>query len=279
MRKQIIVMMLLMSLISGCTSSTSQPKAQEVPHSKKPIHTYSIDTPPLEGGNESDTREEIPELTLAQLHQKFKSNFIFEGPSSPKRVALTFDDVPDRLLTLQVLDVLRAEGVKATFFVVGNRAEENPDVVKRMRDEGHELGNHSYTHANFNKISDEEFHNEVLKTQAAVKRITDGYRMRYIRPPYGNVREKQIEWLVSQKIKVVNWNVDSLDWTQIDADEVEKNIMNQVRSGSIILQHGAGGVGEDLTGTVQALPRIIKRLREQGMEFVTLPVLLNEQAE
>ena len=279
MLKRLGLIMLVMGLLSGCTSNASQPKAQELPNSRKPIQMYSVDTPRLEGGNESDTREEIPELTLEQLHKKFKSNFIFEGPSSPKRVALTFDDVPDRLFTLQVLDVLKSEGVKATFFVVGNRAKENPDIIKRMLDDGHVLGNHSYSHANLNKVSDEEFHHEVLKTQEIVKDITDGYQMKYIRPPYGNIREKQIKWLVSQHLKVVNWNVDSLDWTQIDADEVEKNIMSQVKSGSIILQHGAGGVGEDLTGTVQALPRIIKRLREQGMAFVTLPQLLQEESE
>lgn len=278
MLKRLGLIMLVMGLLSGCTSNASQPKAQELPNSRKPIQMYSVDTPPLEGGNEAETREEIPELTLEQLHKKFKSNFIFEGPSSPKRVALTFDDVPDRLFTLQVLDVLKSEGVKATFFVVGNRAKDNPDIIKRMLDDGHVLGNHSYSHANLNKVSDEEFHHEVLKTQEIVKDITDGYQMKYIRPPYGNIREKQIEWLVSQNIKVVNWNVDSLDWTQIDADEVEKNIMSQVKSGSIILQHGAGGVGEDLTGTVQALPRIVKRLREQGMEFVTLPQLLQEES-
>ena len=278
MLKRLGLIMLIMGLLSGCTSNASQPKAQELPDSRKPIQMYSVDTPPLEGGNEAETREVIPELTLEQLHKKFKSNFIFEGPSSPKRVALTFDDVPDRLFTLQVLDVLKSEGVKATFFVVGNRAKDNPDIIKRMLDDGHVLGNHSYSHANLNKVSDEEFHHEVLKTQEIVKDITDGYQMKYIRPPYGNIREKQIEWLVSQNIKVVNWNVDSLDWTQIDADEVEKNIMSQVKSGSIILQHGAGGVGEDLTGTVQALPRIVKRLREQGMEFVTLPQLLQEES-
>ena len=278
MLKRLGLIMLIMGLLSGCTSNASQPKAQELPDSRKPIQMYSVDTPPLEGGNEAETREVIPELTLEQLHKKFKSNFIFEGPSSPKRVALTFDDVPDRLFTLQVLDVLKSEGVKATFFVVGNRAKDNPDIIKRMLDDGHVLGNHSYSHANLNKVSDEKFHHEVLKTQEIVKDITDGYQMKYIRPPYGNIREKQIEWLVSQNIKVVNWNVDSLDWTQIDADEVEKNIMSQVKSGSIILQHGAGGVGEDLTGTVQALPRIVKRLREQGMEFVTLPQLLQEES-
>lgn len=121
MLKRIGLVLITIGMLGGCASDASQqpqsqqpqqqqqsqpqlqqqskqqmkPRAQEVPNSSKPIRTYSTDTPPLDGGNESDTREEITELTLAQLHQKYKSNFIFEGPRSPKRVALTFDDVPD----------------------------------------------------------------------------------------------------------------------------------------------------------------------------------------
>ncbi|MCG7408170.1 polysaccharide deacetylase family protein [Paenibacillus sp. ACRRX] len=261
---------------AGCVSGGAGPKSTgaEEPGSQAGRHLriFSTGAPELAGGTEMIVRKPAS-LTLAQLREKYRSNFILQGPSSPKRVALTFDDVPDRYYTVQILDLLKRYHAKATFFIVGNRAEQNPDIVKRIVEEGHAIGNHSYTHANLPKLSDIAFRNEVIMTQQAVKRIT-GQTMHFIRPPYGNINDKQIKWLISQKLKIVNWNVDSLDWKGLNADQVEANIMGNVRSGSIVLQHGAGGKGEDLSGTVGALQRVIQQLRESGIELVTIPHLL-----
>ena len=276
---RMLMLLLLMVMVSSCASNSPGPTAKGGADSARPIRILNTNTPPLAGGNEVEHRKVAEPLTLEQLRKKYPSNFIFQGPSEPKRVALTFDDVPDELFTLQVLDALKKHGVRATFFVVGNRAEDHPEVVKRMVEDGHVLGNHSYSHVNFPKVSNDEFHEEVLMTQKAVDEVVGGYQMKYIRPPYGNIADDQIKWLVSQKLKIVNWNVDSLDWKGIDADEVEKNIMSQVKPGSIILQHGAGGAGEDLSGTVQALPRIIQKLQDQGYEFVTLPELIHDKEQ
>ncbi|MGZ9585721.1 polysaccharide deacetylase family protein [Paenibacillus marinisediminis] len=275
----LVMMMLLLVSVSGCAASSSGSSSSTAQDkgNVSMIKVYNAATPPLSGGNEATTRKVVKPLTLEQLRVKYKSNIAFEGPSYPKRAALTFDDVPDRNFTAQVLDVLKEYHVPATFFVVGNRAEKNPDMIQRLVNEGHVLGNHSYSHRNLPKESDAVFHEEVLKTQQAVERITGGYRMQYIRTPYGNINEEQLKWLVSQKLKVVNWNVDSLDWKGLNADQVEANIISHVKPGSIILQHGAGGVGEDLSGTVQALPRIIKQLQDQGYELVTVPVLLGDE--
>ncbi|WP_229106540.1 polysaccharide deacetylase family protein, partial [Paenibacillus sp. 1001270B_150601_E10] len=112
--------------------------------------------------------------------------------------------------------------------------------------------------------------------QQTIKDIT-GQTMTIIRPPYGNVSEEQVKWLASQGLLIVNWNVDSLDWKGLNADQVVSNVMSHIGSGSIVLQHGAGGTGEDLTGTVEALPRMIKQLRDQGIELVTIPELLGRK--
>jgi|HigsolmetaAR203D_1030402.scaffolds.fasta_scaffold03474_3 peptidoglycan/xylan/chitin deacetylase (PgdA/CDA1 family) len=229
-------------------------------------------TPDLADGPEAKLREPKP-MTLADLRAKYKSTFLLQGPGDKREVALTFDDAPDDVFTPRVLDVLKREGVKATFFVVGNRVEKHPDVMRRIVAEGHVVGNHSWSHANLPKLSDEQFREEIRKTDRIIRQYT-GYTPSFVRPPYGNITEEQIKWLASQKRKVVGWNVDSLDWKSLSREEVATNILAHVKPGAIILQHSAGGIGEDLTGTIEALPEVIGKLRADGVEFVTVARLL-----
>lgn len=230
-------------------------------------------TPDLADGSEQQIREPHP-LSLADLRSKYPTTFLLDGPAAKREIALTFDDAPDDHFTPQILDVLKQEGVKATFFVVGNRVEAHPDIVQRIVQEGHILGNHSYSHANLPKLSDAEFREEITKTDELIRKFA-GYTPTLVRPPYGNVSEAQIQWLASQHKKIIYWNVDSLDWKNLDAEQVRTNVLAHVHPGSIILQHAAGGTGEDLTGTVQALPAIIHKLREDGVKLVTIPELLS----
>jgi peptidoglycan/xylan/chitin deacetylase (PgdA/CDA1 family)/predicted small secreted protein len=229
-------------------------------------------TPQLADGPEHRLREPKP-MTLADLHAKYPSTFVLQGSAGKREVALTFDDAPDDVFTPRVLDVLKREGVKATFFCVGNRIEAHPDVMRRIVAEGHVVGNHSYSHANLPKLSDKRFREEIRKTDRLIRQYT-GYTPSFVRPPYGNISEGQIKWLAGNKRKVVNWNVDSLDWKNLGSDEVATNILAHVKPGSIVLQHAAGGTGEDLSGTIEALPKVIAKLREDGVQFVTVDQLL-----
>ncbi|WP_018756258.1 polysaccharide deacetylase family protein [Paenibacillus terrigena] len=276
--KNTLLLSLLWTLIlSGCTNpSAPKVKNYSKPHTLRPFSMNESVTPDLAGGAESSVRKPQP-LTLAELRAKYSSTFLLHGPTAPRRIALTFDDVPDDYFTPLILDTLKKLDIKATFFVVGNRAESHPEIVQRMINEGHVLGNHSYTHANLPKIADAAFQNEVLKTEHIIKKIT-GKTMLFIRPPYGNVSEDQIKWLASKHMKIINWNVDSLDWKGLSADQVRDNIMSHITSGAIVLQHGAGGVGEDLTGTIEALPSMVAELRAQNIEIVTIPELLHKPA-
>lgn len=257
---------------SGCVQNSADP---EPFHEDRISHdiTQASDTPNLFDGPEGSERNPHP-MSLSDLRAKYKSVFLLQGPSSKREVALTFDDAPDDYFTPQILDVLKQEGVKATFFLVGNRIEAHPEIVHRMVQDGHILGNHSYNHANLPKISDVEFQDQINKTDILIQKIA-GYRPTFIRPPYGNINEAHIHWLASQHKIIVNWNVDSLDWKGLSSKQVITNILTQVNPGSIILQHAAGGTGEDLSGTVQALPEVIKKLRDDGVQLVTLPELLN----
>ncbi|AYB38576.1 polysaccharide deacetylase family protein [Brevibacillus laterosporus] len=267
-----IIPLLVLMIFSGCTQSknnTLPPKSEGINNSA----IQSSRTPNLTDGSEGETRNPHP-LTLADLREKYKSTFLLRGSASKREVALTFDDAPDDCFTPQILDILKQEGVRATFFVVGNRIEAHPEIVQRMVKEGHILGNHSYNHPNFPTLSDADFRDQVIRTDELISSFT-GYKPSFIRAPYGNINEDQILWLASQHKKIINWDVDSLDWKGLSTEQVKTNILAHVHPGSIVLQHAGGGIGEDLSGTVHALPEIIKKLRNDGVKLVTIPELLD----
>lgn len=212
-------------------------------------------------------------MSLAELRKKYPEYLILQGSHRENKVALTFDDAPDPAFTRKILAVLAEYNVKATFFIVGYRAENYPDIVREIDEAQHAIGNHSYNHPYMPELTKQAFEKQVESTQTILHNLI-GYRPRLLRTPYGAISERQLKWVVQHDFTVVNWNVDSLDWKSLKAHEVSKNILEHVEPGSIILQHAGGGVGEDLTGTVEALPHIISTLREQGYEFVTVPELL-----
>ena len=272
----IILSLVVLCMSSGCTQNNAQKAQQAQPKALSQQQTKiqsNSSTPNLASGKEKNVRSPHS-LSLSDLQKKYRSTFLLNGPSTKREVALTFDDAPDDMFTPQILDVLKQEGVKATFFVVGNRVEAHPDIMKRMVQEGHAIGNHSYNHANLPKLADARFRNQIQKTDELIRQYT-GYVPNIVRPPYGNISEEQIQWLASQGKKVINWNVDSLDWKGLSSEEVQTNILAHMRPGSIILQHSGGGIGEDLSGTVKCLPNIIKTLRNNGMKLVSVLELLD----
>jgi peptidoglycan/xylan/chitin deacetylase (PgdA/CDA1 family) len=271
----------LIWLAAGCASHNQQPaKSLQQQWSNPPIvpnastkQLAKAGTPDLLAGKESNERVNKP-LSLADLHKKYRSTFLFNGPSNLRKAALTFDDVPDTNFTPQLLTLLKNYGVRATFFVVGNRAEVHPEIIRQMQQDGHVIGSHSYSHPNLIKESDAVFQDEIIRTEQIIAGII-GYKPRLFRPPYGNVSESQIQWLAGRNYHIINWNVDSLDWKGLDADQVSANVLGHIGPGAVVLQHGAGGEGEDLTGTIEALPTIIESLSAAGIELVTIPELFN----
>ncbi|MFB0847180.1 polysaccharide deacetylase family protein [Paenibacillus oleatilyticus] len=220
-----------------------------------------------------ETSGQSQRLSLSQLVRKYPELLLLRGSAASGQVALTFDDAPDTTFTPQVLDVLKKYQVRATFFLVGAQAEKHPEMVKRILREGHVIGNHSYSHKLFTKLSDDLFQSQVLQTQQTLKRLI-GYSPRLLRPPYGEISESQLLWASEHGYRIVNWNVDSLDWKQLGQEKVTSNILTNVKPGSIILQHSGGGPGQDLNGTVKALPTVIQTLKSRNLKMVTLPELL-----
>jgi len=197
-----------------------------------------------------------------------KYQYAFSGPYNQAGIALTFDDGPDLVFTPQILEKLRKYHVKGTFFLLGENMEKYPHLVKQIASEGHVIGNHTYSHPKLTEISDETYHFEIEKTDRIVQELA-GYKPRFFRPTYGAINENQVAWATEQKMMVIQWSVDTLDWKGLSADVITQTVGANVLPGSIILQHSADGV--PLQGSVDALDQIIPALQKKGARFVTLP--------
>lgn len=177
-----------------------------------------------------------------------------------KRGALTFDDGPSSECTPRLLDILKKENVKATFFLVGKNIKENEDIVIRMKNEGHLIGNHTFNHSQLTKLGFDEAVEEINTTNAWITNIS-GYTPEYIRPPFGSFTD---ELLSETSMSVVMWNVDPLDWKYKNKDIVTDKILKNVKNGDIILMH------DIFESSVDAAQTVIKELKKQDYVFVTV---------
>jgi len=207
----------------------------------------------------------------------FPETFYLNGIVRGNKIALTFDDGPDNKYTPQILDVLESFNVPATFFIIGDRVNNNPDVVKRMVRDGHTIANHTWSHANLTKINEERFVKEVSETETILAKTT-GLNTALLRPPYGAASIEVMNRLKNMNYKVIHWSVDSLDWIDMDFNKILINTLPAVRNNSILLFHSAGGKNHDLSATVAVLPDVIKTLRMNDYTFVKLEDLLKINA-
>jgi peptidoglycan/xylan/chitin deacetylase (PgdA/CDA1 family) len=184
-----------------------------------------------------------------------------------KKIALTFDDGPWPAHTERVLDVLKAEGVPATFFMVGLRVKQNPEIARRVAREGHAIGNHTYRHVDVSTSSAEKISSELSGTSGVIIKTT-GVVPRWFRPPGGGVDDQAYTEAAKQGLGTVLWTVDPRDWGRGQtAAAIEKAVVSATRPGSVILLHDGGGARSQ---TIAALPKIIRRLKASGYEFVLL---------
>ena len=182
----------------------------------------------------------------------------------PPRIAITFDDGPSSQCTGRLLDGLKERDVKATFFLIGENAKENPELVKRLDEEGHLIGNHTYHHVEITKVSDEEAKKEILDTNKVITSIT-GKSVEYIRPPFG-LWQRNLEMEI--EVLPVMWTIDPLDWTTENVDEIVNKVVTEAEENDIILLHDC------YDSSVDAALRIIDILQKKGFEFVTVDQLI-----
>jgi peptidoglycan-N-acetylglucosamine deacetylase len=185
-------------------------------------------------------------------------------------IAMTFDDGPSAETTPRLLDILKQRNIKVTFFEIGQNAERNPAIVKRILAEGHEIGNHSWTHPQLSKLSDERVTEEITKTQDAIKNASgSGYTPTLLRPPYGAITARQKDWIEKQfGLSIIMWSVDPFDWKRPGASVIEQRILAGARPGAIILSHDIH------KQTVDAMPATLDALLAKGFKFVTVSQLI-----
>jgi cellulose synthase/poly-beta-1,6-N-acetylglucosamine synthase-like glycosyltransferase/peptidoglycan/xylan/chitin deacetylase (PgdA/CDA1 family) len=201
------------------------------------------------------------------------------GARTDKMIALTFDDGPDRIFTPQILDVLAQKDVKATFFVVGSAGAINSDLLHRIHREGHDIGNHTFSHVNSSEVSSEHLKLEINATQRLLE-ATVGVRTKLFRPPYARDLEPQtidaaeaLRLAGSMGYLSIGMNIDPKDWARSRPDIIVAKTVEAARKGegNVVLLHDAGG---SRVATVAALPQIIDTLRGEGFQFVTIHELL-----
>jgi peptidoglycan/xylan/chitin deacetylase (PgdA/CDA1 family) len=212
------------------------------------------------------TEETIREKPPAPAEPRIMFNWIHvDGPY----IAMTFDDGPSEKLTPKLLELLAAHHIKATFFVIGQNVEEHPEIVARAAREGHEIANHSWSHPNLGKLSDETVRRELRKTDDAIKSAI-GKRPTLMRPPYGSLSDRQKHWIHDEfGYEIILWDVDPLDWKRPGPSVVCNRILKETRAGSIVLSHDIH------PGTIEAMPATFDQLEAKGFKFVTVSELIS----
>ena len=207
----------------------------------------------------SSSRLPDPALTVAQA-------------KDPPACALTFDDGPGRHTT-QLLDVLRSRNAHATFFVLGEQVRREPQIVRQIAAEGHEIDNHSFDHPDFRHLSREEQQKEIDATQSALRAL--GIEPKFFRPPYGDYDADTVRAAARDGLVVVLWTTDGKDWKYHTVHALEANVARElkVNIGGIYLFHDVHA------WTVEAMPTILDRMAADGCRFVTLSAYLAGQTE
>lgn len=196
---------------------------------------------------------------------------IEKGETAEKVIALTFDDGPDKIITPQLLDILKEKGVPATFFVVGQQVSYYPELAKRMVEEGHSIANHTWDHPELSKIYTAQVIQQITSTNEIIEKVT-GVKATLFRPPYGDYTAADAVIFDKLGFKNILWSVDTIDWSGKSAEEILTIVHRDKSPGGIVLQHNFQNT--KLQGTVDALPQIIDELRSEGYQFVTIDHLL-----
>jgi len=248
---------------SACQSARPQPSQQPkaVPQEELARPQGSPGAPA--GNSTSGMQAPAPESPAGPVRLSYNSCNV-EGPY----IAITFDDGPHPTLTPKLLDILKEKGIKATFFVLGECVNANPEVLKRAIAEGHEIANHSWNHEAFTRRGGSGVASQVNQANEAIVAL-GAKKPVLVRPP-GGATNPTINRSLNQEygMKVVLWDVDPLDWKNRNSDHVTSEILNNTKPGSIVLAHDIHAT------TVAAMPATIDGLLAKGFKFVTVSELI-----
>ncbi|MFD1020753.1 delta-lactam-biosynthetic de-N-acetylase [Thalassobacillus hwangdonensis] len=221
-------------------------------------------------GYKKSNGDQPPDVGMyGPLIQKYDGFYV--DPSGDKEVYLTFDNGYEEGYTASVLDVLKEKKVPATFFITGHYIKSAEDLVKRMVDEGHIVGNHSWHHPDFTEVSRQKMKEELDRVEQAVADLTDQEEMLYMRPPRGTFNANTLEWTREMGYIHAFWSIAFVDWNtnqQKGWQYAYRSVMDQVHPGAVILLHT---VSKD---NAEALERMIDGMRKEGYEFKSLDHLM-----
>ena len=196
-----------------------------------------------------------------------KVEFIHHGPATRNHVALTFDDGPTPGVTDRILDELQHRGLHATFFMIGERIQESPDLARRVLAEGHDIGHHTMTHPKLTALPDAKVAGEIEQTLGVMREVL-GHQPAWFRPPFGELRRNQAPLVTKHGMRIVFWNVDPRDWSRPSPETITATILTNAAAGSIIVCHDVHDQ------TADALAAILDGLQERALSPVSLRVLL-----
>lgn len=210
----------------------------------------------------------------AAMAKRFAGQVIRHGARNPKRkaICLTFDDGPCPPYTTEILDTLKKENVRATFFMLGYNAQRYPAVARRIVEEGHAIGSHTYNH--LKGETPEKGAWEVDRGGEAIEQAT-GVRPLIFRPPGGDLKSRAARYAISKGYPIILWTISSADTTDAPTEILVSNVIHTPWPGDIVLMHDGGCPHPR---TVAALPKIIEETKKQGCIFLTIPELLQELA-
>ena len=253
------------------TACTNIPNPRQLKTNSEPLKV-AIPTNQINPKSQLLTKVENLDFTVPAKYQA-KTIYKVEPSNKEKVIALTIDDGPWPKTTGEMLDILKLNNVKATFFWVGSALQENPEIAKRVVAEGHAIGNHTWHHW-YRKMDEATAKSEIEKTNDLIYKTT-GVKTSFFRPPGGYLNNGLAAYAKSQKNSVVMWSVTSADTDPRAKYQVfVKNVIRDAKPGAIVLMHDGGGNRER---TVKALPAIVSGLKQQGYRFVTVPELLEMQ--
>ena len=242
-----------------------------------------ISTP--EAGYINVSTDSKSKLISAESYINLPTSYVVKKMGQPrqKEMVLSFDDGPDETYTPQILDILKKENVPATFFMIGENAENNIPLVTRIYNDGYEIGNHTFTHPNLAEVATDRAAIELLATRRLIECIT-GHSTVLFRPPYNaDAEPSTLDEMIpvalgkSENYYTVGESIDPLDWQKgVKADTILARVISQTSNGSIILLHDAGG---DRSETVKALPAIIHYYKSRGYKFTTVSELIGKKRD
>lgn len=193
---------------------------------------------------------------------------IYKVDVAERRVALSFDATWGTSRTDRLLEILRRHGVKTTFFLAGNWVERYPEYVRKIAAEGHEIGNHSYTHPHMASLSADQIRQELEQNQRRIDALVGRPDVLLFRPPFGEYSDTVIRVASELGYYTVQWSVDSLDWQDLSADTMVERILRGIEPGDIVLFHNDG------THTPEAVDRLIPLLKARGFRIVPVSQLI-----